>query len=191
MSRGKSKNPLHQAFIDAGVQAGYPFTDDMNGYQQEGFGWMDMTVHKGKRWNTANAYLRPALHRKNLKAETKAMITRILFENNRAVGVEYHQDNMIRRVRATKEVILCGGAINSPQLLMLSGVGNADDLKKLGIPVVANVPGVGENFQDHLGFFVQQVCFYLFTNLNFLFHFLNMCSVLVWEGGGGGVSLFL
>ena len=159
MSRGKSKNPLYQAFIDAGVQAGYPFTDDMNGYQQEGFGWMDMTVHKGKRWNTANAYLRPALHRKNLKAETKAMITRILFENNRAVGVEYHQDNMIRRVRATKEVILCGGAINSPQLLMLSGVGNADDLRKLGIPVVANVPGVGENFQDHLDFCVQQVCF--------------------------------
>ena len=167
VSRGKSKNPLYQAFIDAGVQAGYPFTDDMNGYQQEGFGWMDMTVHKGKRWNTANAYLRPALHRKNLKAETKAMITRILFENNQAVGVEYHQDNMIRRVRATKEVILCGGAINSPQLLMLSGVGNADDLRKLGIPVVANVPGVGENFQDHLEFYVHQVWFCLFSNNGF------------------------
>ena len=116
------------------------FTDDMNGYQQEASGWMDMTVHNGWWWNTANASLRPALRRRNLQTGKKAMIMRILFEKNRAIiGVEYHQDNMVRRVRATnKEVILCGGAINSPQLLMLSVVSNANDLEKLVFPVVTN-----------------------------------------------------
>ena len=158
VSRGKSHNPLYQAFIDAGVQAGYPFTEDMNGYQQEGFGWMDMTIHKGVRWNTANAYLRPALKRQNLRTDTKAMITRIVFENNRAVGVEYHYQSQLKRVRARKGVILTSGAINSPQLLNLSGIGNADDLKKLGIPVKAHLPGVGQNFQDHLEMYFHQVC---------------------------------
>lgn len=109
------------------------------------------------RWNTSQAYLRPVLKRKNLQADVKAFTTRILFENNRAIGVEYHHDNQIRRARATKEVILCGGAINSPQLLMVSGVGNGDELKKLGIPVVANRPGVGQNLQDHLEMHIQHV----------------------------------
>lgn len=129
----------------------------MNGYQQEGFGWMDMTIHKGVRWNTANAYLRPALKRKNLRNDTKAMITRVLFENNRAVGVEYHYQNQLKRARARKGVILTSGAVNTPQLLNLSGIGNADDLKKLGIPVIANLPGVGQNFQDHLEMYFHQV----------------------------------
>ena len=169
VSRGKSNNPLYQAFIDAGVQAGYPFTEDMNGYQQEGFGWMDMTIHKGVRWNTANAYLRPALKRPNLRADTKAMITRIVFENNRAVGVEYHYQNQLKRVRARKGVILTSGAINTPQLLNLSGVGNADDLKKLGIPVKAHLPGVGQNLQDHLEMYFHQV----FTFFACLFYSLS------------------
>ncbi|EDO38956.1 predicted protein, partial [Nematostella vectensis] len=112
----------------------------------------------GIRWNTANAYLRPAIQRTNLQADTRALITRVLFEGNKAVGVEYHADNQIRRVRAKKEVIISGGAINSPQLLMLSGVGNAEELTRLGIPVVVNLPGVGENLQDHLEMYIQQEC---------------------------------
>lgn len=118
---------------------------------------MDMTIHKGVRWNTASAYLRPALRRKNLRTDTKAMITRVLFENNRAVGVEYHYQNQLKRARARKGVILTSGAVNTPQLLNLSGIGNADDLKKLGIPVIANLPGVGQNFQDHLEMYFHQV----------------------------------
>jgi choline dehydrogenase len=137
------------------VQAGYPFTDDMNGYQQEGVGWMDMTIHNGKRWSAASAYLRPALKRKNITAEVKAFTRRILFDNNRAVGVEYEQGGIVKKAMANKEVILSGGSINSPQLLMLSGIGNADDLRKLDIPVVQNLPGVGENLQDHLEVYIQ------------------------------------
>ncbi|KAL9955253.1 hypothetical protein ACROYT_G036548 [Oculina patagonica] len=158
VSRGKMNNPLYQAFIDAGVQAGYPFTEDMNGYEQEGFGWMDMTVYKGVRWSAANAYLRPALKRKNLRAKTRAMITKIVFESNRAVGVEYELDGQVKRAMARKGVILSAGTINTPQILNLSGIGNADDLKKLGIPVKVHLPGVGQNFQDHLEMYFHQEC---------------------------------
>ena len=131
----------------------------MNGYQQEGFGWKDMTVHKGVRWSVANAYLRPALKRRNLRTETGAMITKIVFEDNRAVGVEFHLGSQLKRVRARKGVVLTSGAINSPQLLNLSGIGNADDLKKLGIPVRVHLPGVGQNFQDHLEMYFHQVLY--------------------------------
>nr|WP_218940295.1 choline dehydrogenase [Denitrobaculum tricleocarpae] len=158
VSTGKNPNELFDAFIQAGVDAGYPFTDDMNGYQQEGFGRMDMTIHKGKRWSTASAYLRPVLNRSNLTVETGALTTRILFEGRRAVGIEYAQGGQSHQVHADREVILCGGAINSPQLLMLSGIGKADDLKALDIPVVADLPGVGQNLQDHLELYVQQEC---------------------------------
>ncbi|XP_061841513.1 choline dehydrogenase, mitochondrial isoform X2 [Nerophis lumbriciformis] len=147
VTRGKTDHPLHRAFILAGQQAGYPFTEDMNGYQQE-----------GKRWSTASAYLRPVLGRPNLKAEVRCLTTKILFDGRRAVGVEYVQKGETKRVFADKEVILSGGAINSPQLLMLSGVGNADDLEPLGIPVVQHLPGVGSNLQDHLELYVQQGC---------------------------------
>ncbi|XP_057561776.1 choline dehydrogenase, mitochondrial isoform X2 [Hippopotamus amphibius kiboko] len=158
VSRGKSGHPLHHAFLEAARQAGYPFTEDMNGFQQEGFGWMDMTIHEGKRWSTACAYLHPALSRQNLTAETQTFVSRVLFEGTRAVGVEYIKNGQSHRAYASKEVILSGGAINSPQLLMLSGVGNADDLKKLGIPVVCHLPGVGQNLQDHLEIYIQQAC---------------------------------
>ncbi|XP_033755356.1 LOW QUALITY PROTEIN: uncharacterized protein LOC117338208 [Pecten maximus] len=158
VSRGRSNNPLHQAFIEAGQQAGFPFTDDMNGYQQEGVGWMDMTIHKGRRWSAAMASLRPALKRDNVTVESNALSTRIVFENKRAVGVEYEQKGVKKIVRAEKDVILSGGSINSPQLLMLSGVGNADELKALDIPVVQHLPGVGENLQDHLEVYVQEAC---------------------------------
>ncbi|KAJ6668376.1 hypothetical protein lerEdw1_015753 [Lerista edwardsae] len=158
VSRGKTKNPLHSAFLAAGQQAGYPFTDDMNGFQQEGFGWMDMTIHKGQRWSTASGYLRPALSRPNLSTEVSTFVTKILFEGTKAIGVEYVKNGEKKKVLASREVILSGGAINSPQLLLLSGVGNADDLKKLGIPVVCNLPGVGQNLQDHLELYIQQKC---------------------------------
>uniref|UniRef100_A0A8D0HV11 Choline dehydrogenase n=1 Tax=Sphenodon punctatus TaxID=8508 RepID=A0A8D0HV11_SPHPU len=158
VSRGKTNNPLHQAFLDAAQQAGYPFTDDMNGYQQEGVGWMDMTVHKGQRWSTASAYLHSVISRPNLSAEDRTFVTKILFQGTKAIGVEYVKNDQKKKAFASKEVILSGGAINSPQLLMLSGVGNADDLKKLGIPVVCHLPGVGQNLQDHLEVYIQQAC---------------------------------
>ncbi|XP_052087822.1 choline dehydrogenase, mitochondrial-like [Mytilus californianus] len=155
VSRGISKNPLFQAFIDAGTQAGYPLTEDMNGYQQEGVGWMDMTIHYGRRWSSASAYLRPALRRENLTTEVEAFTKRILFEKQRAIGIEYEQNGESRKVYVNKEVILSAGAINSPQLLMLSGVGNENELRKLEIPVIQHLPGVGQNLQDHLDVRVQ------------------------------------
>lgn len=158
VTTGSTANPLYETFIEAGVQAGYPRTEDLNGYQQEGFGRMDMTTHKGRRWSTARAYLHPVLNRSNLQVEVKALTNRILFEGHRAVGVEYVQNGQVKQAHADREVILCGGAINSPQLLMLSGIGNADELKKLAIPVVTHLPGVGENLQDHLEIYVQHEC---------------------------------
>eukprot|EP00057_Strongylocentrotus_purpuratus_P033716 XP_792493.1 PREDICTED: choline dehydrogenase, mitochondrial-like [Strongylocentrotus purpuratus] len=160
VSRGKSNNPLFEAFIKAGEECGYPVTSDMNGNQQEGFGYMDMTIHNGIRWNTANAYLRSGEVRKrdNLTILSRSFADRIVFEGTKAVGIEYTRNKAKKVARATKDVILSGGAINSPQLLMLSGVGNADDLKQLGIPVVAHLPGVGQNLQDHLEVYVQHRC---------------------------------
>ncbi|MCH8551996.1 MAG: choline dehydrogenase [Natronospirillum sp.] len=155
---GDEPNPLFDAFLEATRQTGYPQTEDMNGYQQEGFGVMDMTIYQGKRWSAAQAYLRPALSRPNLTAETGAMTTRILFEGQRAIGVEYVQNGQTKRVRAEREVIVSGGAINSPQLLMLSGIGPADHLREHGIEVRQHLPGVGQNLQDHLELYVQQAC---------------------------------
>jgi choline dehydrogenase len=156
--RGTLGNPLYRAFIEAGRQAGYPLNEDMNGASQEGFGPMDMTVKDGRRWSTANAYLRPAMKRPNLTVITGALATRILFEGRRAVGVAYEQGGRRREVRARAEVVLSGGAINSPQLLKLSGVGPADELRQHGIEVVHDLPGVGENLQDHLEFYFQVAC---------------------------------
>ena len=159
---GDGINPLYRAFVEAGRQAGYPVTEDMNGYQQEGFGAMDMTVHKGRRWSTAMAYLRPALTRPNLTLRKRARVTRLLFEGSgdglRASGVEVVQRGQAQQVRATREVILCGGAINSPQLLQLSGIGEPEHLRRCGIELRAALPGVGENLQDHLETYVQVAC---------------------------------
>lgn len=158
VSRGITDHPLHHAFIEAGQQAGYLFTNDMNGYQQEGVGWMDMTIHKGKRWSSASAYLLPSLSRTNLDTLTKTLTRRVLFEGKRAVGVEVETAGQIEMIEAEKEVILSGGAFNSPQLLNLSGVGDGDQLKSLDIPVVHHLPGVGQNLQDHLEVYFQQAC---------------------------------
>ncbi|QVL43246.1 MAG: choline dehydrogenase [Alcanivorax sp.] len=152
------KNPLYRAFIKAGEQAGYGYTEDYNGYRQEGFGRMDMTVRDGVRCSTAMAYLKPAMNRPNLDIQTHALTTRVIMEGKTAVGVEYRQGGKTRRVRARKEVILSASSFNSPKLLMLSGIGPADHLKEHGIEVVHDLPGVGRNLQDHLEVWVQQEC---------------------------------
>jgi choline dehydrogenase len=156
--RGLLENPLHAAWLEAGRQAGYPITADMNGFQQEGLGRMDMTVGGGRRCSAANAYLRPALRRANLTVRTHALATRVLFEGRRAVGVLYRRGEQLHEVRVRREVILSCGSINSPQLLKLSGIGAAAELAALGIPVVHERPGVGENLQDHLEFYFQVAC---------------------------------
>jgi choline dehydrogenase len=152
---GLLTNPLHEAWLAAGREAGYPATNDMNGFQQEGFGLMDMTVGEGRRCSAANAYLRPAMQRNNLTVRTHSFATRVLFEQRRAIGIQYRQGDSDRTVRARREVILSCGPINSPQLLKLSGVGSAQELAAHGIPRVHELPGVGENLQDHLEFYFQ------------------------------------
>ena len=155
------KNPLFDAMVEAGVQAGYPRTDDLNGFQQEGFGPMDRTVTKnGRRSSTARGYLDQAKQRSNLTIVTHATTDRILFEGKRAIGVEYLQGDNKAPVRATarKEILLSAGAIASPQILQRSGVGPAELLKKFNIPVVHDLPGVGENLQDHLEMYLQYEC---------------------------------
>jgi choline dehydrogenase len=153
--RGLKRNPLYEAFIEAGRQAGYPVSPDLNGERQEGFGRLDMTVKDGVRSSAANAYLRPAMKRRNLAVVTHALATRIAFEGGRAVGIHYRRGGREHFARVRREVILSGGSINSPQLMKLSGVGPAAELSALGIEVVADRPGVGENLQDHLEFYFQ------------------------------------
>jgi choline dehydrogenase len=157
-SYGTLSNPLHAAWLAASEQAGYPRTADVNGFRQEGFGRMDMTVGRGRRCSAARAYLHPAMSRPNLKVLTHALATRILFEGRRARGLEYVRGGETHRVRVNGELILSGGPINSPQLLKLSGVGPAAELKAHGIEVVQDLPGVGENLQDHLEFYFQVAC---------------------------------
>ena len=154
-------NPLFEAMIEAGMQAGYPRTDDLNGYQQEGFGPMDRTVTPhGRRASTARGYLDQAKSRPNLTIRTHAMTDHIIFDGKRAVGVEWLEgDSTIpTRAAANKEVLLCAGAIASPQILQRSGVGNAELLAEFDIPLVHELPGVGENLQDHLEMYLQYEC---------------------------------
>jgi len=155
---GSLQNPLHAAWLAAGREAGYPLTDDINGYQQEGFGRFDMTVGAGQRCSAAVAYLHPARSRANLVVRTAALVQRIVFEGERAVGVEYRRGNANHTVYASREVIVSAGPINSPQLLKLSGLGPAVELREHGIGVVQDLPGVGENLHDHLEFYFQLAC---------------------------------
>ena len=157
LERGPALNPLFEAFLEATEQAGHPRTTDVNGYRQEGFAAFDRNVHRGRRLSAARAYLHPVLGRRNLHLATRAFTTRILFEGTRATGVEYVKGGRTQTVQAG-EVICCGGSINSPQLLQLSGVGPADLLARHGIDVVADVPAVGANLQDHLEVYVQFAC---------------------------------
>ncbi len=158
MERGPATSPLFQAFFRACVQAGHPITSDVNGYQQEGFAPFDGNRSRGRRISASVAYLRPAMDRPNLDVVTMATVGKIRFDGTRAVGVDYTLPGRRKRSVDAGEVISCGGAINSPQLLQLSGVGDADHLGSLGIPVVHDLPGVGENLQDHLEVYVQYAC---------------------------------
>ncbi len=156
LERGPAENPLFRAFFDAVQQAGYPLTTDVNGYRQEGFAAFDRNIHHGRRLSAARAYLHPVMSLPNLRVVTRVHVTRILFDGTRAAGVEFaaHGSAGTRRARGG-EVIVCAGAFGSPQLLQLSGVGSAAELSALGIPVVADLPGVGENLQDHLEVYIQ------------------------------------
>jgi choline dehydrogenase len=158
VSNAKSRHPLFRTLVQAGVEAGHPKTDDFNGFMQEGMGPYQLTIHGGQRWSAARGYLTPVLARPNLTVETEALTTRILFEGTKAVGVEYAQRKQTVVARSNAEVILSGGAVNSPQTLLLSGIGDGDYLRKFGIPVVADLPGVGQNLQDHLDVLVQYEC---------------------------------
>lgn len=155
VSRGPGDNPLTQAFVEAGVQAGYRATDDYNGAQQEGFGPYDATIHKGRRWSAASAYLRPALKRDTCTL-VRGLARRVTISEGRATGVEIERGGRTETIHARAEVILAASAINSPKLLMLSGIGPAAHLAEQGIDVVADRPGVGQNLQDHLELYIQQ-----------------------------------
>ncbi|MBJ7534571.1 choline dehydrogenase [Rhodomicrobium vannielii ATCC 17100] len=158
VSRPGVVNPLNVAWIEAGKQAGHPYTDDFNGASQEGFGPIDCTVSNGRRASAAVCYLKPVIDRPNLTVITRAQATRIVVENGRAVGVEYAQGREKRTIRAEREVIVSGGAINSPQLLLLSGIGPADEIAPHGIKPVHHLPGVGKNLQDHIHGAIKHYC---------------------------------
>jgi choline dehydrogenase len=158
LERGPARGPLFDAFFAAVQEAGFQLTSDVNGYRQEGFAAFDRNVHDGRRLSAAGAYLHPVMGRPNLKVETFTLATRVLFEGKRAVGVEYARLGRRTKRALAGEVVLCGGAINSPQLLQLSGVGAADELRPLGIEVVQDLPGVGDNLQDHLEVYFQHRC---------------------------------
>jgi choline dehydrogenase len=190
---GSLKNPLHQAWIDAAKQAGYTETEDYNGFRQEGFGRMDMTVRDGERCSSAKAYLYDAVKRPNLTVIQHALASRILFDGRRAVGVAYERGGTMHEVRAGKEVILAGGPINSVQLLKLSGIGPAQELSALGIPVVADRAGVGANLQDHLEFYFQVACtqpITLFGNANLIGKALVGAEWLLRKTGLGASNHF-
>jgi choline dehydrogenase len=157
LERGPATNPLFGAFFDAVQQAGYRLTDDVNGYRQEGFAPFDRNVHRGRRLSAARAYLHPVMRRPNLRVATRAFVNRVVFDGSRAVGVEYVHRGQTRVAEAA-DVILCGGAINTPQLLQLSGIGDERLLREVGVEVVQPLSGVGQNLQDHLEVYVQYAC---------------------------------
>ncbi|VDM98614.1 unnamed protein product [Thelazia callipaeda] len=168
VTQGKCENPLHKAFIESGNQYGIGVVDDINGYKQEGLARMDLTVYKGLRWSTSRAYLWPALSRPNLHTSSNILCTRILFDSKKAIGIEFIRkngpltDNITswnrEKIFCEKGVILSGGAINTPQLLLLSGVGPSSNIAAHSIPILLHLPGVGKNLQDHLEIYVQQKC---------------------------------
>ena len=192
VTRGRRRNPLYDAFVQAGREAGYALTDDYNGARQEGFGAMEMTVWQGRRWSTANAYLKPALKRPNLSL-LRCFARRVVIEQGRATGVEIERHGRIEIVRARREVILAASAINSPKLLMLSGIGPADALRAHAIDVIADRPGVGRNLQDHLELYVQQECRQPITlngKLNLMSKALIGAEWLFFKSGDGATNHF-
>lgn len=192
VKRGTRENPLYEAFVQAGAQAGFELTDDYNGRKQEGFGAMEHTIHRGRRWSAANAYLRPALRRKNVTL-VSGLARRVVMDGNRAAGVEIRSGGQTRTITARREVILAASSINSPKLLMLSGIGPAEHLKNQGIEVVADRPGVGQNLQDHLELYVQQECtqpITLYSKLNLFSKALIGAQWLFFKSGLGATNHF-
>ena len=192
VQRGSNWNPLFDAFIESGQQAGFELTTDYNGSKQEGFGLMEQTIHKGRRWSTSNAYLKPALKRKNVRL-IKAFARRVVIENQRAVGVEVNLHNQIQLIHAKCEVVVAASSINSPKILMLSGIGPASELTGHGIPLVADRPGVGANLQDHLELYVQQESIQpitLYSKLNLFSKGLIGLEWLLFKTGLGATNHF-
>lgn len=192
VSRGPRKNPLYRAFVDAGREAGYVLTDDYNGHQQEGFGPMEQTVWRGRRWSAANAYLKPARQRRNVDI-IRGLALKIQFDGRRATGVIYRRRNRTFIAQARRGVVIAASAINSPKLLMLSGIGPGDHLRDRGIPVLQDRPGVGANLQDHLELYIQQACTQPIT----LYRHLNLVSKaaiglqwLLFKSGHGATNHF-
>ncbi len=155
LERGPAASPLFAAWLEAGPQAGYPLTTDVNGYRQEGFAPFDRNIRRGRRLSAARAYLHPVMARPNLTVRTRTFVTRVILAGPRAIGVEVARRGGDAETIQAGEVILCGGAFNTPQLLQLSGIGNAAELGAIEIPVVADLPGVGEHLQDHLEVYIQ------------------------------------
>lgn len=192
IQRGRRDNPLFQAFIEAGREAGFELTQDYNGEKQEGFGPMEQTIHEGRRWSAANAYLKPALKRPNVKL-VKGLARKIVLEGKRAVGVEIEAGRSFTTIRARREVIIAASSINSPKLLMLSGIGPAAHLKAHGIDVVADRPGVGQNLQDHLEVYIQQECtqpITLYSKLNLFSKARIGAQWLFFKTGDGATNHF-
>ena len=158
VNQSKNKNPLFKAFIDSAGEAGYKINEDMNGKEQEGFGMYDITIHNGERASVSKHYLNPVKKRKNLKVFSESFVEKIIFDGKKAIGIEVKIKNKVEKFYANKEIILSGGSINSPQLLMLSGIGDSNHLKEKGINVVNDLKGVGKNLQDHLETYIMQEC---------------------------------
>ncbi len=192
VGRGPRENPLFHAFVKAGQQAGFEITDDYNGLKQEGFGAMEQTIHEGRRWSAANAYLKPALKRQNLRMMS-CFANKVIFEGKKAVGVEITRGDRVERVRARKEVVLAASSINTPKMLMLSGIGPADHLQEHGVEVLADRPGVGGNLQDHLELYIQQACtqpITLYSKLNLFSKALIGAQWLFLKSGLGASNQF-
>jgi choline dehydrogenase len=193
ISKASSKSAIYSSFIAAGGEAGHKLTQDFNGFQQEGFGPYQMTIKKGKRWSTAQAYLRPVLNRPNLTCEVGARTTRILIENGRAIGVEFVQDGQTKAAHADAEVLLASGAVQSPHILQLSGIGAGDELAAHGVAVKHELKGVGANLQDHLDVILswstpgQKTAYSYANGINMLTTGLNYALT----GGGPGAQNFL
>jgi len=197
VTKGAFPNPLYDAFLDAGEEAGQGRSDDLNGYQPEGVSRLDSTKKDGRRCSAAVAHLKPALQRSNLTLKTDSMVRRIQIEGNRATGIEYERHGEVRIARAEREVILCGGAINSPQLMMVSGIGPADHLRSVGIEPKLDLAGVGRNLQDHPTIIVQVACTQpvsidwvakphrkLMAGIQWLLTHKGVATSNIWEAGG-------
>ena len=192
VQRGKRDNPLFHAFVEAGQQAGFEVTDDYNGEKQEGFGAMEQTIHQGRRWSAANAYLKPALKRSNVTL-VKGLARKIIIANGKATGVEIEAGRSISQIKARREVIIAASSINSPKLLMLSGIGPAAQLQQHGIEVIADRPGVGQNLQDHMEIYMQQECLQpitLYSKLNLFSKAMIGAEWLFFKTGLGATNHF-